>query len=369
MGDTQNPDRLAMKLKYLPCLDGIRACAFVLVFFAHAGAGSEVPGGLGVTIFFFLSGYLITTLLRVEWSETGHISLRNFYIRRAIRILPPLYLVLAIGWALDFLHVPAHQANGFGLASVLFYFYNYASLAHLRVGIPAGLGVVWSLMIEEHFYFLFPVLYLSLRKRAASVRSTVALLSVICLIVLLWRFILIYGLHTSTAGLGWTYQATDARFDSILWGAILAVGANPWCGDKIDFLERKKGWFAAFGLLMLLLSLTIREPHFRETLRYTWQGLALLPIFYYVVANPCKWQTRWLSWKPLRWLGWVSYTMYLTHFLALQIVWAYTTWHPVLTGVVVAAICGVFSELVRRTIENPLRRMKRRTHLEVAVSN
>jgi peptidoglycan/LPS O-acetylase OafA/YrhL len=347
----------------------MRACAFALVFVAHAGAGAEVPGGLGVTIFFFLSGYLITTLLRVEWSETGYISLRNFYIRRAIRILPPLYLVLAIGWTLDLLHVPTHQATGFGLASVLFYFYNYASLAHLRVGIPAGLGVVWSLMIEEHFYFLFPVLYLSLKKRAVSVISTVAILSGICLMVLLWRFILIYGFRASTAGLGWTYQATDARFDSILWGAILAIGANPWCGDRIDFLERARGWFAALGFLTLLMCLVIREPHFRETLRYTLQGLALLPIFYYVVATADKWQTRWLSWKPVRWLGWVSYTMYLSHFMMFQIADAYTKWNPVLTAVVVATVCGLFSEVVRRTIENPLRGMKRRKHLEVAVNN
>jgi peptidoglycan/LPS O-acetylase OafA/YrhL len=104
-------------------------------------------------------------------------------------------------------------------------------------------------------------------------------------------------------------------------------------------------------------------------LRYTLQGLALLPIFYYVVATADKWQTRWLSWKPVRWLGWVSYTMYLSHFMMFQIADAYTKWNPVLTAVVVATVCGLFSEVVRRTIENPLRGMKRRKHLEVAVNN
>jgi peptidoglycan/LPS O-acetylase OafA/YrhL len=81
---------------YLPCLDGIRGLAFLLVFVAHAGLGRLLPGGLGVTIFFFLSGYLITTLLRLEIEDTGTISLRNFYVRRALRILPPMYVTLCI---------------------------------------------------------------------------------------------------------------------------------------------------------------------------------------------------------------------------------------------------------------------------------
>src|ERR1700688_5195959 len=98
--------RMASKTTlHIPSLDGIRALAALMVFVAHAGLGDLVPGGFGVTIFFFLSGYLITTLLRIEHSEQGSISLGKFWLRRMLRILPPFYLVLAsallIGLAVD----------------------------------------------------------------------------------------------------------------------------------------------------------------------------------------------------------------------------------------------------------------------------
>ena len=89
-----------MKEFYIPSLDGLRAVAFLLVFVAHSGLDNVVPGGFGVTVFFFLSGYLITTILRIEAQKTGTISLGKFYLRRAFRILPPLYVTLALGYAL-----------------------------------------------------------------------------------------------------------------------------------------------------------------------------------------------------------------------------------------------------------------------------
>src|ERR1700722_2069039 len=98
---------------YIPSLDGIRAISFFLVFFAHAGLGSIIiPGGFGVTIFFLLSGFLITTLLRLEFGRYRRISLGSFYLRRVLRILPPLYVVLALAIVLTSL--------GKGLSAVPF---------------------------------------------------------------------------------------------------------------------------------------------------------------------------------------------------------------------------------------------------------
>src|SRR5262245_57371978 len=79
---------------HIPSLDGIRAFAALWVFAAHAGLEQALPGGFGVTVFFFLSGYLITTLLRMEYQATGTISLKKFYLRRVYRIWPPMYIVL-----------------------------------------------------------------------------------------------------------------------------------------------------------------------------------------------------------------------------------------------------------------------------------
>jgi peptidoglycan/LPS O-acetylase OafA/YrhL len=80
---------------YIASLDGIRAAAVTLVFVSHAGLNDKVPGNFGVTAFFFLSGYLITTLLRLEHEQSGAISFRAFYLRRVLRIFPPFYLALA----------------------------------------------------------------------------------------------------------------------------------------------------------------------------------------------------------------------------------------------------------------------------------
>lgn len=90
---------------HIPSLDGLRAVAILLVFVAHAGLDHIVPGGFGVTIFFFLSGYLITTLLRREFDRFGSIDLWQFYLRRVLRIWPAFYLVLLCGAALTLLHV------------------------------------------------------------------------------------------------------------------------------------------------------------------------------------------------------------------------------------------------------------------------
>ena len=79
---------------HIPSLDGLRAVSIAIVFAGHAGAGDIIPGGFGVTVFFVVSGYLITTLMRMEYERTDRVSIRNFYTRRAFRILPLFYVVL-----------------------------------------------------------------------------------------------------------------------------------------------------------------------------------------------------------------------------------------------------------------------------------
>jgi peptidoglycan/LPS O-acetylase OafA/YrhL len=345
----------ARKDLYIPSLDGVRAIAFLMVFVAHAGLEGLVPGGLGVTIFFFLSGYLITTLLRAEALRTETISLSDFYLRRVFRIMPPMYITLAIMYVAGFAGV-LQQGNLLGFLSVSAYFFNYADLLHKHVVLPSGAGVLWSLMVEEHFYLIFPCVYLLFLHRRVSTQKQVDILLACCAAALLWRCVLIYHFHTSTVTdffPRWTYSASDARFDAILFGCILAIRNNFSLGDCSPRLNRYKGLFAVAGLATIFASLVYREPHFRETFRYTVQSISLYPIFYYCISSASEWQVRWLDWKPLRFLGWVSYSMYLSHFAFLIVGLKLYPTHRAL--VAVASFCAalLYSWVMRIWVEVP----------------
>ena len=348
-----------MSKAYIPALDGIRAVAFLLVFAAHAGLDKIVPGGMGVTVFFFLSGFLITTLLRQEAAKTGTISFRNFYLRRAFRILPPMFVTVAVAYLLGAFGLLVYPGNLLGIVSAAAYFYNYAELFHLRALLPTGCEVLWSLMVEEHFYFVFPLVYFLFLRRRIPPRTQAALLLGLCLAALLWRSTLVFLLHPAFLDAArWTYIASDARFDSILFGCVLAIRDNPWLNDASPTLRRFKGTFALTGLALILLSLLIREPHFRETLRYSLQGIALYVLFYYCLASTGQWQVRWLEWTPLRWLGWVSYSLYLIHLILLGIATHNFPGHPVAVAGAVFVLSLTYAWIMRHAVEEPSRRLR-----------
>jgi peptidoglycan/LPS O-acetylase OafA/YrhL len=119
------PSQSKSSEKFIPSLDGWRAVAIFLVFASHAGLGKIVPGGLGVTIFFFLSGYLITTLTCREFDQDQKISIKHFYARRALRLLPPLLVTLVLAYTLAYAGVihGGHTLQGF--FAQLLYFANY----------------------------------------------------------------------------------------------------------------------------------------------------------------------------------------------------------------------------------------------------
>ena len=142
----------------IPSLDGIRALSFLIVFISHDRL-EQVPGLFGVAVFFFLSGYLITTLMRMEVEATGTLSIRNFFLRRAFRILPPFYLVmLLILWIVRAGWLPGTYTTSDLMASVL-YITNYWNIYVRSIMMP-GFNIFWSLAVEEHFYLIFPFVVL-----------------------------------------------------------------------------------------------------------------------------------------------------------------------------------------------------------------
>src|SRR3954454_19397027 len=140
-------------------LDGIRAVSVLIVVLGHSGLQALIPGGFGVTIFFFLSGFLISTLMLAEHEGTGTLDVPSFYARRVFRLMPPLLLSLAIAYGLTSAGLLEGGMTGKGLAAQVLYFANYYGLFFDPGStVPDGTGILWSLAVEEHFYIVYPLL-------------------------------------------------------------------------------------------------------------------------------------------------------------------------------------------------------------------
>lgn len=348
----------AKKAFHIPSLDGMRTVAFLTVFVAHAGLDKLFPGGFGVTIFFFLSGYLITTLIRREVDRRGHLSFKRFYLRRVLRIWPPFYLVLGVGLVLTVLGVADTQLHFTAVLAQFLHVTNYKIIfGKSEGGIPLGTGVYWSLAVEEHFYLLFPLLYFTMRRRGLSALNQGRVLMSICMVVLVWRCILVFGAHVSTLR---TYYATDTRIDSILFGCIMGVLFNPVLDPVVGSERLWKRLLFPAGVGLILFSLLYRQADFRETFRYSIQGLALFPIFYTVVRFPDWPIIKWLNFKWIAFTGSLTYSLYLVHFTVLLILAQhFPKVSSVVRGGVALVISFVLAYAIFRLVETPFAKLRR----------
>ena len=299
-------------LEVIPSLDGLRAISVLIVVLAHSDLEALVPGGLGVTIFFFLSGYLITTLMLTEHQRTGGINILNFYTRRVFRLMPPLLISLAIAYALTYAGMLAGGITTKGLTAQLLYFANYYGLFFDPGNtIPDGTGILWSLAVEEHFYIVYPLLMTAMLGCAFRPRTIGALLGVGCLAVLVWRIHIVQSPHFVSDR---TYYASDTRIDSIIFGCILAIVANPKRQPSRSTAMSRVDWAVlAAAVGALLLTLLYRNVAFRETIRYDIQGIALMPLFYFAVRFADNRLFRKLNLPWMVTLGTYSYAIYLIH--------------------------------------------------------
>lgn len=341
--------------KYIPSLDGLRAISVGIVMAGHLFRWIPIPGGFGVTVFFMISGYLITTLLLREWDKAGRIDFKGFYARRVLRLMPPLLVTIAIGVLCVMLGLAEGTLDPGGVLAMIFFYFNYWT--QFNSGSPvAALGVVWSLAVEEHFYMLFPALLLGLLK--AGLRTRV--LVVLSLAVLVWRSCKYLLLGAQPFSI---YLLTDTRIDSILWGCVLAVmmakGQLP--RDRIGPAAKWSVLTAAFVVIMACF--VIRDPVFRTTIRYTLQSLALMPIIYFAVHDANTPLFRPLNWGWMRWIGIWSYTIYLCHKLILDVLQSLAgTLNGNILGAVTVTLSLVYAAAMYRLVEAPFRRWRARLH-------
>lgn len=345
---------------HIPSLDGLRALSFLMVFAAHGGLpiGLPFPGGFGVTVFFFLSGFLITTLMRVERAKTGTVSLGKFYLRRVLRILPPFYLILlAAVLAHQFGLLPG-KVDPSGVRAQALHYANYWIIENTFVGLPLGTGVYWSLAVEEHFYLLFPTVFLALARTGAAGRTQSLVLLGLCALVLGWRAFLN---SAETPPFLHAELATDTRFDSLLFGCALAMYENPAL-DRSGLRERTwKFVLLPLGLIGLAASFLIRDQSFRDVWRYSLQGLALVPVFVCAVRYPGWLPMRLLNVRPLAKLGALSYSLYLMHQVVLEIVVRNVSvlTDPLARGLFALGVSIALSLVIYRFIEQPCARLRR----------
>lgn len=301
------------RLGYNPALDGVRAFAVLAVMVSHTFTPHTGGGKVGVLIFFVLSGFLITTLLLRERDARGSVSLRNFYMRRALRLFPALVLATVAYAIYAVIHFgpgdPLHTLQA--IPSALFYFTNWWAIAGGSTGYVTH---YWSLSVEEQFYILWPLLLLA----AYRWRGTRAVMWVAAAGAVLSyaEKCLVYGGPVRQLG-------TDFAADSLLAGCALAAAAVLY-RDRVASWGRLLFFPAIVGMVaayMLGDSTGAAGHEASELFARLWWPIAVLGSCAVIAALHGRtapgWSVAVLGWRPIAYLGRISYGMYLWHILVL----------------------------------------------------
>jgi peptidoglycan/LPS O-acetylase OafA/YrhL len=300
--------------RYWPALDGLRGAAVLAVLLFHGGFSWAQGGFLGVSLFFTLSGFLITSLLLRERERSGGIALGSFWARRARRLLPASLLALGFALIVTVSTIPVDQrvAAISDLRAALFHVSNWwfiadgASYADLGLS-PSPVQHYWSLAIEEQFYLVFPLV------AAVALRRSRALLGVVLLAVTVWSV----AMQVRLDDIDRIYFGTDTRAAELAVGGLLAVLHRPiqhLLGGPRSVLRRLTD-VAGLATLVVVVGLWMSVSQQNPGLYVGGLlAVALVSAGLLLAAVEGRWTAAVLSWRPLVGLGKISYGVYLFHF-------------------------------------------------------
>jgi peptidoglycan/LPS O-acetylase OafA/YrhL len=300
----------AYPLGYRPGLDGLRGAMTLGVLAIHIRE-SWWPGAfVYMDTFFLMSGYLITSLLINGWLREGRIDVARFYARRAVRLFPALYVMLAVFSAAAFLLLHDFGRQMLGVLAAATYVSNW-TLA-FGAELPKFLAHTWSLSIEEQFYLLWPLLLTVLLRRVGLDLRAAAIVAGAALAFAAWRT----WLTLDGASIMRLYTGTDTRADALLLGCALGIAlALPAVRDS----QALQQWAARLAMPALCVLIVAGATLQWETrAMYAGGSFAMsLVSCALVTALVLPRQTvvhRLFSLDPLVWLGRISYGLYLWHF-------------------------------------------------------
>ena len=313
------------KSKYLPSIDSLRALAVLAVIIYHVDV-NYLPGGfLGVDLFFVLSGYLISSLIIKEYRKTGSLNLYNFYIRRARRLLPAVYFMITVGLVVmvlfnEVLLRKSHLDAIFGYIYSSNWWYIFHKLDYFdSFGAQSPFKHLWSLAIEEQFYMIFPLLFLLVNRKKKSKDGTYKLnknfLYVILglILVSLIAHILLFDINNISR----IYFGTDTRAFSLLVGVVGAI-LYPMerLHAKVTLQQNMVYSVVSLVSIATLITVMIYTSEY-NTLLYRGGFLLVAILGLIVIISSGKQHTlmsRLLSFKPVVFIGKISYSLYLWHF-------------------------------------------------------
>lgn len=355
---------MGKKRRYITGLDGIRAIAVIMVLAYHLKLALFKSGFLGVTVFFVLSGYLITDILISEVEEEGTIDLKNFWLRRIRRLVPA---VMSMAVVIIFVSAVVNRViftkgcKDF-LASVLGFnnwwqIFNKVSYFE-AAGVPSPFTHCWSLAIETQFYLIYPLILLGIYKLAKSREEGQAkrglLFAGVTLLLALISVILMIVLFDPQQDASRVYYGTDTRAFSLLFGALLAI---LW---EYRMVPRKLsasvnmvlGSLSFAVLLVMTIAINGSSNFWYRGGQFI--GTILTVLVIYTVSGRKTWLIRFLSNPVLKWIGDRSYSIYLWHYPIILLIskGIKASWWITLIEIVLSV---VLAELSYRFIETPIR--------------